>query len=397
MKKTILYHILPFVIACSTIYLFFMLISNKDRSTVIYTPSKISGKYANYEDSLAKTDLLYALHNKSLIIWGSSELGGTDSLGYITHNFFPKQFNIPTLAIGHAGNQSFSIMCQLAALNKHVKNNKMVFVISPGWFTNQYAQGTSSNSFIEFVDEEYLKKIYYSNLNSKYINYISNYIYRKRDDIHPMGYYTKRLMYKSWYKYLNIYDLFESVMPVVIDYIAPINIDNSEYKFKIKSVYNTNSKIPNWDYLKRKAINNFEIISSNNSMAINNTYYSNNIKGHENISQGIVAKENNIELSDFNMLISLINDLNINAVFIVQNLNPHVYINLEEVQPIIDDICNEFDKYNFRYYNMFTANKSEYSKGELTDAMHMGDLGWIKVNEFIYNALYNGKAIENNN
>ncbi|MDG1347121.1 MAG: D-alanyl-lipoteichoic acid biosynthesis protein DltD, partial [Crocinitomicaceae bacterium] len=59
--------------------------------------------------------------------------------------------------------------------------------------------------------------------------------------------------------------------------------------------------------------------------------------------------------------------------------------NLEEMNPIIRSIINELENADFPYLNMFTSRKGDYQPGSLNDVMHLGDYGWLQVNEFIYN------------
>ena len=39
---------------------------------------------------------------------------------------------------------------------------------------------------------------------------------------------------------------------------------------------------------------------------------------------------------------------------------------------------------NFTYFDMFVSDSKKYDPGVLTDIMHLGDYGWMKINEFLY-------------
>jgi D-alanine transfer protein len=390
MRNFTVYHIIPFIIAFGIIYL---ILPGKDSNITlkkeIYIPKKTSGLYINYSDGKeAELDLIYALVNESLVVWGSSELTGRDTMGYITHNFFPKQYNIPTLSMGHAGNQCFSILCQIAALNKYTKGRKMVFIISPGWFTSYYAKGTSTSSFLEFNNSTFLKSIIHSSVPDIYKNYISDYIYKKRDDINSMGREMKRLMYMN--NKMNIdypfYALDHGFTSLFSKEQSSTYFNNYIYKSdSVSSVMYINTDL---DKIKSQAKEDFMNICTNNDVYVNDKYYNLYVKDKDKFVQQIVPREANREMDDFNMLVSLISYLEIDAAFIIQNLNPYVYKNLQDMKPIIDELQNITQKHNYPTYNMFTYSTKDYDSGELTDVMHMGNLGWIKVNEFIYNTLY---------
>jgi poly-D-alanine transfer protein DltD len=46
------------------------------------------------------------------------------------------------------------------------------------------------------------------------------------------------------------------------------------------------------------------------------------------------------------------------------------------------------DENEIPYLNMYVDNKVAYEPGLLNDIMHFGDLGWMKINNFLNN-LYN--------
>ena len=397
MKKLVIYHIIPLIIAFGIAFLLFFFINQKSKkhsTPKIYKPIKSSGIYANYDNGISsELDLIYALQNNSLIIWGSSELTGVDSLGYQPYDFFPNNFNIPSLAIGHAGNQSFSIFCQIAAMSQYVIKSKMVIIVSPGWFTGGYAKGTSTTSFLEFNNERFLKNTYNSNIAKKYKNYISEYLYKNRYDINAPTFFMESMMYYKRLNKINLKFPYVWLTQSITKTLYP-NYNKksySEYFVEPINEITIKHKIIKWDSLKAKAVNDFEKISNNNNVGVNSKYFTLHVEGRK-FKQIIGNIENNCELKDFEMLVSLINHLKIEPVFIIQNLNPLVYSNLQEMKPIIDTIISITNKFNYPTLNMFTPTVNNYQQGELTDVMHMGDLGWIKVNQFIYNNLYKNET-----
>ncbi|MBI3238321.1 MAG: hypothetical protein HYZ43_05690, partial [Flavobacteriia bacterium] len=70
--------------------------------------------------------------SETIYLMGSSELTHTSSAA--PYNFIPDHFKTKVLAIGHAGNQCFSIYSQLLANQDKLENAPIVILLSPGWF-----------------------------------------------------------------------------------------------------------------------------------------------------------------------------------------------------------------------------------------------------------------------
>ena len=360
-----------------------------------------SGHFLNYDQGIeSEISFINAIKTpNNIVIMGSSELASEDINYTKPFNFIPKYTNYDVLGIGHAGNQSFSIFSQLLSVSNYLKNSKIVVIISPSWFTNKYGDGTSVSSFLEFNKARFLINIASEpNENFEYKNYISEYIYNNYSliespdfGINSLYYYNlsnrniiNKIVYYPIYGFLNILNNYSRLNTNKF-YNYAININHQLKKNNITNINNQNFQYSiNWDSLFNISINYQKSISTNNSWGINNDYYSNITKKRDNKRRiQVKDKWENQELNDMMMLIDLLMHYESNPVFIIQALNPYAYDELCQMQPIIDKIIIKLNNDNIPVLNQFTCYKDKYEIGVLTDAMHMGDLGWYKVNKFI--------------
>lgn len=330
---------------------------------------------------------------------GSSELTSEDVNYTKSFNFIPYYTDFDVLAIGHAGNQSFSIFSQLLNANEYLKGSKIVIIISPTWLINKYSSGTSIASFLEFNNDRFLINIANDpNINYKYKNYIGQFIYTNYQHVDSPNNGIKTLYYSNlsnrniineiayspvlWIlKLLNNYSV--SYMNNINKNSLFINQKSTEIEaFNING--NNISYSINWDSLFHSSIDYQKSLSTNNTWGINNNIYSSITKKRGNKRRVLVKnKRENQEFKDMMMLLDLLDYYKTNPIFIIQSLNPYAYEDLCLLKPIIDEIINNLNDYNFPVLNQFICYEDEYEIGMLTDAMHMGDLGWHKVNKFI--------------
>ncbi len=394
MGRTLIYHILPLFIAtvCSAI-----IFKKTDIDRVIIETNKISipqteiGIFDNYRYGLQReADVIYALKNHTLIVFGSSELTSADSSGFHSNTFLPKNFNIPTLCVGHDGNQCLSLLSQLMALNRYARDKKMVFIISPGWFNKDYGDGTSVNSFIEFNSSRFLKNILTDTiLDDKYKNHLADYVSDNYTNILNPNIYIRELNSMAGFKISSVIDYPAFKFQDLISIDTETNLYEA---LNIRENRDVNIRKPdiNWADIEREITERLAV-TSNNVAGVSNKYYRKFRKREKRPEHAIELNDNIQELKDFKMLVSLCHDLNINAVFVIQPLNPYVYKDLTIYRPVISEIKQTISDNSMLCLDLFEYTEQEYTKGHLIDAMHMGDLAWLKVNKFIYDNLYSNE------
>jgi len=389
--KFIIEKIVPLLVSGILVFLLFY---NTDilqkKKTLKNTEIGTSFHFSNYKQPEALPTIISALKLKNTILLiGSSELSTipTDLNARADLFFQNYKTNLSLVSLGHAGNQSMSIYSQLLALHNYIYMSKISIIISPGWFTNGYQEGTSLASFLEFNNEAFLSEIL-KNQNDTFKLYISNYIYNHYNDIN-----TPSNIHKLFIDYNNrisnpIKSVFEYPLYLFHDFIHDKISDSLIYKYntldtdKIKYSKTNKSIIINWNCIEDIAIKQHNNNSTNNTWSINNDYFKNYING-ELFHQTVQSPSKINELTDLKMLLYLLNYYNVDASFIIQPLNPYAYDNLQDLKPVITYIKNEIEKYNYPYYDMFVYDTLKYEKGTLTDIMHFGEYGWFKVDKFL--------------
>ena len=137
----------------------------------------------------------------------------------------------------------------------------------------------------------------------------------------------------------------------------------------------------NWDSLYTDTREKFKSISTNNPYGIENTYYDQWMRGGQPKTIRPVECENNQEYQDFLILLKLLEHFSCQPLFVMQPLNPLVYRNIHEIDPILDSIENKIKEHHFEYLNLHTSDTSKYVKGMMNDYQHMGDYAWYKIDE----------------
>jgi D-alanine transfer protein len=400
--------IFPFLIALIFV---FILLFFSDLKSLVYSdqrneikhiiPQKKYGYYPTLSSGLqAELEIIYGLKNKTIVIYGSSELTHEDFKS-IPYRFIPESYNYPVLAIGHEGNQSLSILSQMLANYKFLKDANIVIIISANWFNEYYAKGTSLDCFLEYNHDRYLnsicqnhnipdnqKSIIYSYVGENYFE-INNpsqcmqlmYIKNAKDNF--LSYYFNPV-YKINELFFNskmfISKLIDKLLNTHNSYI-PFNYDIYDCKAEAPVIKNT--KI-NWDSLFKQSIAFQKSISTNNQWGVENNYFKNAVKG-EKKRINFVPPEKNIELTNFLQLVECIKKSGCHASFIMQPLNPNVYCNLKDFSDIKSIIDSAVISTKMPYLDLFVTEPKDYQIGTLTDIMHLGDYGWYQIDSFIVN------------
>ncbi len=391
MKQVVL-HLITLIVAGGISYFCITTFPENEITPDSLCLSKTSGLYLNYDKGdQAEADIALNLSIKNnILILGSSELTGKDTSKLKPFHFIPKHTYSNVLGMGHAGNQNFAIFTQLLHYSQYLKDSKIIVVVSPGWFTNGYEKGTSIPSFLEYANERFLLNIYRNDsLNYTYKQALSDYISRNYNDISSPSWVMKAFYYdrNEWSKIKNApLSFINNLLLNSRKEITPVLPDNCNHTPKKDSLPSIK-----WDKLTAKSINDHTNQSTNNKWGINNDYYTNYTKGKKAF-QKIPEMNNNQELQDFRLLCQLLHEYKADPLFIIQPLNPYAYENLTDLTPIIDSIESISNRFNIPTFNMFISDTAHYEKGMLTDVMHLGDYGWLRINQKIinhYNIPYN--------
>ncbi len=332
------------------------------------------------QDSLQKTiSLQNDLESGKIVVFGSSELVINPNQKFLPQNYFNNDLKLPLRTQGNEGQQSFAILAQLAAYHGELikENAKVVILLSPSWFTGSYNNGTTIPKFLEFMYPGMMNKLYFqSEIDDSYKILINNYV-------------KKNITYIKNPNFIYEYSFNE----LEEDYL-----NNEVKKFLIKSFDNRDVNPPivtyknsmlDYESLKVEA-NKIATPSTNNSFGISNEYFTKHIEPSIKIGSFpysiIVPSEldKNQEYQDFLVLLELLKNYKIKPLFVMQDLHPYVFEkNRDEMTTIISTIKSKIEENNYGYLDMWTYKKENYEMGTLTDIVHSGELGWVKINQKI--------------
>ncbi len=327
--------------------------------------------------------------SSAIYLLGSSEL--TSGTKYLSYHFISDRFPVKVMGIGHEGNQCFSIYCQLLAKSDLLEGAPVVIILSPGWFEAKPARGTTSVVFLEYNSEAFIRELHHYNVEDRFKQYAYAGISRFYDELNaPAAAYRKaNIAYRSSLSfYHRIWCAPVFTWNTMIDKIkdtptlyAP-HLDDSRGSFETAV-----EAVPcaiNWDSLLTITKDATLAQATNNSLGIENEYYSTYIHGKKGKIQP-VAEPFNTELKDFRMLVELLKSKKAKASFIISPLNPHYFTTLSKLQPTVDTLAAVLNRNDFPVLNLFTSDTTKYDKALLSDVMHLSDYGWLRVNRFIIN------------
>ena len=378
------YHILPIILSLLLVYIItvFLFDSKPDKiDSFKGNQEEATRIQANYSNGIqGEINFVSSLLNKNDICFlGSSEFGNP-AIKYYPYDFLKDTLNMQVFSFGHAHHQCFSMYSQLLANQQELKNANICVILSPSWFLTE---GTNIEAFIEFVPENYLKRIIHSPLVSREEKLkIGEYIYNHFDLINEP---TLSLTYLSnLHKYRN-YPFFEKWVNLYKSKISDVKYD---IKLLPKTYPIKTSKSLIKKELKVQYLNNIK----SNQIYVNDAYYLEYLSTKEHSYEPSIIEDelfkNRTEFKDFTLLVNLLKKNNCNASFIFQPLNNYHYVGIEKFQPLKKEILSLLKKNNFPIYDLFSLSKKEFEPGVLNDIMHTGDYGWTKINQFIYDTYY---------
>jgi D-alanine transfer protein len=346
-----------------------------------FSKDKILDFYAKpLQDSLERTISLQSdLEQGKIVVFGSSELVIYPDQKFLPQNYFNKDLKLPLRAQGNEGQQTFVMMAQLAACDNEIvrENAKVVVLLSPTWFTGDYDNGLSMPKFLEYMYSGMMNKLYFqSESDDKYKILVSDYI---KKDISLIN--NPSFIYKNSFNSLQKKDLDNEAKKFIIQDFdnKDINLDVIKYKD------------PELDYesLKIEA-NKIAIPSENNIYGINDKYYTENIapeveKGNFPFGVMVLPDMNqNQEYQDFLVLLDFFKTYKIKPLFVMQDLHPYTFANnREDADRLVKLIKSKVLEHNYEYLDMWSYKKEDYVMGTLTDMVHNGELGWVKIDQKI--------------
>ena len=77
----------------------------------------------------------------------------------------------------------------------------------------------------------------------------------------------------------------------------------------------------------------------------------------------------------------------------MQDLHPYIFINnREEMNKLVSKIKSDVLENGYSYYDMWSYEKNSFDMGSLVDMVHLGETGWLKVNQQIIEHFMSSKG-----
>ncbi len=335
------------------------------------------------------------LEDDTALILGSSELSSVTELEEIA--FPPVLFQVGNsdfnmILDGRGYMQSISHAINVGALsNGAIKNDKVVIILSPQWFSKEhinsdiYASRFSERMYLEFLENDDISlenKIEVANRieslltsDPKELEVVKKYREIYIDKSMNLALIIEMKLYSYFNKMKGLYDL--------VDNISEHNL--------IKTFDETNQvKIDSidWNELMITAEINGDKNCTTNEFGVYDSYFTQYIKDSlvERKDSSINGSySDSIEYSDFCLFLDICKDVEIEPLVIMVPVNGYWYDYIgfpkEGRDGYYDKIREICSNYNVELADF--SNK-EYEKYFLRDIMHLGWKGWVYLDEAIY-------------
>lgn len=327
----------------------------------------------------------------NLFIYGSSELSTSSIFSHPNNMFKGKADGFQVNLVGRGHCQSIIHAINFGALGSKLKNQKVVFIISPQWFAKDSL--TSDQLLMNFSELQFYMFMSNSSIGDKQKRYVANRIAiaLKGNDVFKNAYiYAKLYSNNKWYTNLGLdvlkpyYAIHTKVLSLKdkkdsLKYLQ--NIDIASKNIKTKEV-----KI-DWDKQLEVAESEAQKNTNNNDFKIDNTYYNTYIKQKLTADKDTYKNDSFLsspEYDDFKLLLDVCKQNNISPLFVSVPVNGVWYdycgFSKENRQQYYSKLNNIVSSYNF---NELDLSKYEYEPYFLKDIMHLGWKGWVYIDKAI--------------
>lgn len=347
-------------------------------------PGRMDYPLHGYLDNYKGTPYLAAVLAKSLsdgssiVLLGSSELTTADHPSKPV-NFFNDELHVPLFALGHAGNQSFSMHAQLIAAGGDLTHARLAILVSPSWFVDKSGRrGTELAAFLEYQPSPSLYRIQQRvDEGDPWAVPVGTYMAEHAQELgsaQPIVQWITRNA-SSTGRYL--YTFSQPWNAAIIRYTRPQMLGAPSlrpWSPEPRGAFPPEQ----WRSLFEKGVAEHLARCTNNRFFVNDGYYAEYVNGRTRILD-IWPVEENRELNDFIGLLDFLEAAHAKPYFILQPLNPYVYTNTEELEPTIERIRQELNARDFSYLDLWVHDTADFRPGTLTDIMHLGPLGWYRI------------------
>ena len=321
---------------------------------------------------------------KGVVIFGSSELS-TTTLSFAPYNYLPTSCHIPVIAYGQAQYQTLGMYGLLSSLQRDLSpRSKIVIFISPSWFDkgDMLPQAFSLHLTDQILYRDYWK--------SEARQAIGAYLEEHKNDFGNLT--DAQKLYISGLTYPNLL-LDALIKPLEADiYYARWKL----FTYRYPGVYPGESATYPADesyQCNLHAMHAYEpaaqatelALMTDNHRYVRNDYFDRILKDKNLPPKGLDYLQPQMnsrpELQDMRLLLDLLHRHGVQPFLITLPLNPYVYDDSFRMKPVSEEISNLCKQYKAICMDM---GEWPYTPGLLQDAVHPGELGFLKIDEMIY-------------
>lgn len=325
-------------------------------------------------------------------MFGSSELSSYEIPTHPVNTFSQKAADFQIVPIGRGYSQSIIHAINFAALKDTLKGKKLMFIISPQWFT---PEGLDKNNFpINFSEIQYYKMMFDMKLSAQSKQYISKRVKELTDG-------NESLKQVNFCAKVNSSEDFSSKVLRIINkpnyFIRYKTLSIKDKVATIKAIkdipeaekHNNNKVIKDFDW--QQELSKVEVIAkektTNNDFFIDNSYYDKYVKEKFSQSKGIYKQQsylNSPEYNDLKVLLDICKENSIKPLFVSVPVHGKWYdyceFPKEDREKYYKNINSIIKSYDF---DLLDLSKYEYEPYFLKDIMHLGWKGWIQIDKEI--------------
>lgn len=401
----------------------------------------LKAKNLTYEGSSKTFNNYYVLNkiltaqDNNILIMGSSELSRYNENSFPTEVFNKGDSPFTVTLFGQGYYQSIVHTIALGAMDQDIKNNKVVLMVSPQWFSKKGAIESFQSVYSESLMEQFVKndRIHYETKN-KIIARTKDLLSNNKNLLDTIERFERTHYEKILYQASIENEATKSVVSnnEATKIVKKENQKNTLIELAVEnelakvatSIKNTFFSLKN----KKELFDSLKATSNTNTNDTNNVNNTNNIKQVEDYTidfnklmenaeqQGKESSTNNPfyaydeyfdkhmknymiyknsypgyikdspEFSDLQLFIDLAKALDKELMIVSVPMNAYWYdyagYDKKQRKAYYERIRNIADKNNIKLADL---TDKEYEKYILKDIMHLGWKGWVYVDEAIYN------------
>jgi len=338
----------------------------------------------------------------NVFIFGSSELSGGGHPFHPSEFFNNKKYGFQVNLVGRGYCQSIIHTLNFGALGSQLKDQKVVFIISPQWFAP--AGLTSADFIMNFSELQFYKFMSNNKIPKNVKENVANRINQlagNDKDLNPIKKYcslynNNSIFAKTELAVLKPYYAAEEYKLSLKDKVVSSKVLLSKEKNKDAELASKNSTNIDWQNEKNKAEQYAKDKANNNDFMIENSYYDKYIKDKVNGCKGNyysgASYLKSPEYEDLRLLLEVCKGLEIKPLFVSVPVHGkwYDYAGFDK-QDRLQYYSNIKELINSYKYELADLSQYEYEDYFLKDVMHLGWKGWVYVDEAIYKYYYSNK------